>query len=116
MCCEDSSPDSPIVPVVSTNPGLIEMTTKSSFLSFKAHFVVIMRAAAFVAPYAAISAIPVIRTIFGSAPPVPTTTIFFKGAVEARSSGRNAEILWMTPSALTLYYVADIGQIQETVT
>ena len=38
MHCASNSPASPMVPVVSTRPGLIEMTTKPSSLSFNAHF------------------------------------------------------------------------------
>lgn len=85
---------------VSTIPGAIVMTTKPSFCSLIANFVVAMSAAAFVIPYAAMFAMPRVWLALGSAAPEPMTTIFF--VVDARSSGRNAVMLWTVPRLLTL--------------
>ena len=86
-----NSPFSPIVPLVSTRPGLTETTMKPSSCNLTAHFVAAISAAAFVMPYAAMSAMAAFRTNPGSAPAVLTTTIFF--VLPARSRGKNAEML-----------------------
>ena len=77
--------------------------TSASALSLAAGLERFGSAAAFVIPYDDMLAIWVPYTNVGSAPAVPTTTILLSGAVEARRRGRNAEMLWMTPSALILY-------------
>ena len=87
------------------------MTTNPSFFSWTAYFVAARCADAFVMPYAAILALPVPFTNFMSPAGEPITITFFKGAVEARSSGRKAEMLWMTPSVLILNYDRELAQL-----
>ena len=50
---------------------------------------------------------PLVWTNFGWPADEPMTMIFFVGA--ARRSGRKAEMPWMTPRALTLYYAVSAG-------
>ena len=79
-------------------PGLTDTTTNRSLPSLTAHLVVAMSPAAFEAQYEVMCAMPLLRTVPGSAPRELMTTIFFRLAEEARRSGRKAFVAWQTPT------------------
>lgn len=75
---------------------------KPSSLSCRAYLAVASMLAALDMEYAHRSGSPSAYTVFGMAPSVPSTAIFFVGP--ARRRGRKAAMPWTTPRALILYF------------